>query len=761
MNNVNNAYPASRKPLRSLLASSILAILTISASAQEDDAGYDVIQVTAQKRSQDLAEVPIAISTFSQDNISKTGITQLSEMGNFIPNLQISNETDFSSKITIRGVGANSRNIGFDSRVGVYLDGVYLGQSPALNQELVDLARIEVLRGPQGTLFGKNTVAGAISMVSQKPSDMLEGRIEVNAGNLGNRELKGVLNVPVNENGAIKVALSKVERDGYIKNTISGNDLGERDSTAWRLQYHQQLTDRLTLDLSSDGLSGERLSFLGEASYFGISLEQLFTLVPALQLPNYDATQDYFAPKKDEVALNADTYEDRLVRGASMNLSYMTARDYQINAITGYRDTDIYYRNDTDYTPLDFLNIEYRDNYEQWSQEIQLVSPEFERFNYVAGLYWYKQDAFTQRDAINGEYAAIFGNVPGTRVFNQGEVNTKSQAAYINSDITLTDDLDLGIGLRYSHETKSINWTLDGTAGGIFGIGSTNGPMLDERTDSFLSYALSLSYPLANTVKAYVRHATGFKSGGFNLDYVSQSDLAEGIEFDKETASSLEAGLKSHFLNRKLLVNSAVFYTTYDDYQVNQFIDLGNGSSSISIRNAAEVTTKGVEVEVQYRPIPSLEIQASAGLLRAEFDDFPGGLEDRSNAKGKHLPNSPEATAAVSAQYLDSLTNTSIDVLARLEVTWSSAYYTTVDNVSNQPIAFGVGASDFGEVDATTLVNGRVGLLSQNNGWETYLWVRNLFDERQASFNFKDFLGTVVTNYQQPRTWGAEVVYHF
>ena len=145
---------------------------------------FEEIVVTAQKRAQKISEVPIAISAFSQENIEQTGITQLREVADFIPNLQISRGTDFTSSITIRGVGANSRNIGFDTRVGVYLDGVYLGQSPAINQELVDLERMEVLRGPQGTLFGKNTVAGAISLVSRKPTDELEGRFSAALGNL-------------------------------------------------------------------------------------------------------------------------------------------------------------------------------------------------------------------------------------------------------------------------------------------------------------------------------------------------------------------------------------------------------------------------------------------------------------------------------------------------------------------------------------------------------------------------------------------------
>ncbi|WP_323845237.1 TonB-dependent receptor [Microbulbifer magnicolonia] len=180
-------------------------------------AELEEITVTAQKRSERLTDVPISLTSLGAESLEQTGVRQLKEMAEFVPNLSISSGTDFTSSVSIRGVGANSRNIGFDTRVGVYLDGVYLGQSPALNQELLDLERIEVLRGPQGTLFGKNTVAGAINLISKTPGDTLGGRLDVEYGNYDSRQVSASVNLPLSQNLFAKLALSSQQRDGLVK----------------------------------------------------------------------------------------------------------------------------------------------------------------------------------------------------------------------------------------------------------------------------------------------------------------------------------------------------------------------------------------------------------------------------------------------------------------------------------------------------------------------------------------------------------------
>lgn len=412
------------------------------------------------------------------------------------------------------------------------------------------------------------------------------------------------------------------------------------------------------------------------------------------------------------------------------DFSYHTDNGFDIKSITAYRDTDIFYSNNPDYAVIDLLTIEYSDKYQQWSQEFQLISPQGKSpFNYVAGLYLYKQDADTQRDAINGAQSSVLGNVPDSVIFNSGNITTGSYAAYINSGYELSTNTTLGLGLRYTDEQKDLDWLLDGSNSGVFRIGSTNGTLQDSRNDNYISYAVNISHKLKKNLNVYAKYSTGFKSGGYNLDYITNNNLDAGIAFDKETVGSSELGLKGNFNNNSLSLNVAAFNSEFKNYQVNQFIDLGNGTSSISIRNAAKVTTKGLELELTYHPITDLEIQASVGLMDTKFDDFPGGLTGGGNAKGKVLINAPDSNFSLSIQYLSELPALNADMLWRLDMNHNTGFFTTVDNVKSANLKDGT-VVDFGHVNSITLINARIGLMGTNSGWETYLWGRNLANVR-------------------------------
>jgi outer membrane receptor protein involved in Fe transport len=322
-----------------------------AADVEDED---NVIIVTAQKRSERITEVPISISVFPEEAIDQTGIQELRELAEFIPNVLITQGTDFNSRILIRGVGAPSRNIGFDSRVGVYLDGVYLGQGPAVNQDLVDLERVEVLRGPQGTLFGKNTVAGAISLISKKPHHEFEAKATANVANYSGTELRVSANMPISDTVTSKVAFSSRKRDGYIQNVFNpadvattfvagidpgtgapivvpiaaaivgtfnpafaafgfgphptngigpstnppNIDLNNQDTQSWRAQVRYQPTDALDINISFDGLSSDRRPVLG------VNITDTFGAYPERN-----------APANDEVSWSNPGLEKRDIDG--------------------------------------------------------------------------------------------------------------------------------------------------------------------------------------------------------------------------------------------------------------------------------------------------------------------------------------------------------------------------------------------------------------------------------------------------------------
>ncbi|MEH6489364.1 TonB-dependent receptor [Hyphomonas oceanitis] len=775
-----------------------LAMLAASgaASAQsETEAPEDSVHVlqevvvTATRRAEKLSEVPISMSVVGAGDIEQTSVRELSELTGTIPNVSISGHNDFRSVITIRGVGSASRNIGFDSRVGVYVDGVYMGQSPAVNQELLDLERVEVLRGPQGMLFGKNTVAGAISLVTKKPTNEFSGKLSASLGNFNSREIQGMVNVPLAENLAAKVSVSKTDRDGYIKNIITGNDLDSKDVLAYRAQLRYDPTDKFEVNFAYDGLQADNKILVGEP------LTDMLGTRPAP-----------IAPKKREVAFDFDPQEDRDVSGAMLDAEYKLDSGFALKSITGYRDTDAFYMNATDYSPVSIIYVEYSDKFEQLTQEFQLISPANERLTYMAGLYYYKQDADTERNVTLGDdfnetfiaqavapsVAPLLGLDPsnlteaqlaliagavgfgpeGSVVFNSGTVATESYAAYLNGSFDITDRWTLGFGGRYSVEDKDVNWLFDGRNSGVFNLGSTNydpatpsvapSPLINSRQDTFFSPAISLSYALSGDANVYAKYSSGYKSGGFNLDFINKLELAanSGLEFGKETVDSYEAGLKSTLLGGRMTLNLAAFLSEYDDYQVNQFVDLGGGRTSIRITNAAKVITKGIEADFNFQATENFGVQGTLGILNAEFDSFPDGGTFGEDASGKKLPNAPEITASISGTYMRDLPALSSSLLARLDVTYSDGYFTTIDNIKYVDLPSG-DRVPFGYIAELTQLNGRIGLLRNKEDFEVYLWGRNLTDEDAIVDDFRDFFGTLVNHPNIGRTYGIELVAKF
>ncbi len=801
------------------------ALVSTTAVAQEaEDLGIEEILVTAQKRSESLQEVPIAMSVFSSEMIDQSGSLELRDLGEYIPNVNISQGSDFGAQIRIRGVGANSRNIGFDSRVGVYLDGVYLGQGPALNQDLVDLEQIEVLRGPQGTLFGKNTVAGAINMISIKPTQEFTADVTANAMNYNGLELKGMINFPLGDIVAARISYSDRSRDGYVKNIYdqshlpstfnivhpvagpifgiplcdefggstppgcAANDVGpdtdpkvkwlsDVDTQSYRAQLRITPSDQLDINIAVDGLKSDRNILNGEP----------FT-------DTFGSTVDRFAPEDLEVSFSEDSFETRDIFGASLNIDYDLNNGYAFRSITAYRDTEMLHHNDTDATAFDFLYIDYLDEYQQTTQELQWISPDDSVFKYVAGFYYYNQDSHSARDAVTGNAGWLFALPPGAGAFSVGDVETDSWAVFLNGSYDFSDAWTLGFGFRYSDETKDVVYHLDGTRSGVFGIGTTPpGGYIDSDTYTNFAPMLTLGWAIGDNTNTYVKYSTGFKSGGFNLDYVTQADLDAGIVFDEETVDSYELGLKGTYFDGRLTFNAAAFIANYEDYQVNQFFDLGfdeaSGTqlTSARITNAAEVDTSGLEFEATWLVTDSLTINGSLGLLDATFADFPGGTSTEVsapsvpggvikvpvNAKGNRLPGAPETNATLGFVHFTHFS--SVDLMIRLDILYTGDYFTTIENeqvrnlngAHGATFTFDIGSFmrpntiDYGHVDSFTTLNGRIGLLDNDGAWEVYLWGRNLTDEFVYIDYFRDFFGSLSGVPLTPRTYGIEATYHF
>ncbi len=761
---MNTYIQTKQKPLSavklSLLTGAVLtALYTHNAAADQqaietEDKKIETITVTSQKRIERLIDVPISVTNVGKEELAQRGIKKLRNIGDAAPNLTISQGSDFSSKINIRGVGANSRNIGFDSRVGVYIDGVYLGQSPAINQGLIDLERVEVLRGPQGTLFGKNTIAGAINLISQEPTDEFEGSINVNLGNYGIQDYNLQVNVPLAETTFAKVFLNQTKQDGYVDNLFTGTEAGAKDETSGRINLISALTDSLDLSFSADYATQDRLAFA-----------QMPLTDPFGGHPSEGMFGDLYqgtATDKYQYFQDEDINEDKTVWGSSLTLDYTFDNDFSIKSITAYRDTEMSILIDVDHSPLKILNTFYTDTYQQTSQEFQLISPDEGAFKYIVGAYLFSLDSSTLRNADGGDDIGIFGDPrlqPGrAAVVIDGKVDTRSYALFGNGSYDLNEDFVLGFGLRFSSETKSVDWSIDGSNSGFFNIAT--GTVIDERTDTNVSPSINLNYAITENSQSYARISTGFKSGGYNLDFVTTEVLNEGIEFDKETVTSFEVGYKAELMDYRLRLNTALFYAQYNDYQVNQYIDLGDGRTALSITNAAEVITQGLEVELDYQMTDDFKLSASLGLLDATFDSFLGGGTGGSDASGNELPNAPKVTASLGAQYYQTLPSLSSSIMYRVDYNYTGEQYFMVNNDDNYVLPGGE-TVDFDYAGSFSNVSARISLISDSGVWEVSVWGQNLTNSDHMVDSFRDFFGTIIAGYAKPATYGIETKFNF
>lgn len=762
-------------PLKPLAAAVLLSLpVLVQAQAQLEE-----VLVTAQKRSENLTDVPISIAAITAQSLEQTGVRSLGDVAEYIPNLEISGSNSYSTVITIRGVGSQSRNIGFDSRVGVYVDGVYTGQSPGSNQDILDLERIEVLRGPQGTLFGKNNVAGAINMITKKPAQEFGGEVRAEVGNMNSYRVTGIVDIPLGDNIFTKISINDQQRDGYVKSIYSGDEGGEQNSTSARFQLMANLSDSIEMNFAYDWTDTDRLT---------------------LQQRSIGTDAGLLDPKTKEFdALNNfSNTEEREIKAGALTFDWSLDSGYVVKSITSYRETSHHTLSDLDggvdwaganafvFGITSETELDYAEEYDQTTQEFQLLSPTDQDLTWVAGLYYYYQDADSNRDAVmhnDPEHPFYAGGIlpfPGDITYpliTYGNVETTSYAAYFNANYTINDAWSVGFGGRYTEEEKDADFTSDPSQSpsDVLGIGITlnaafkfaDERLNDDRTDSHFSPEANISYAINDEMNAYYRVATGFKSGGYNLDFITQAAYDANLEFDKEEVISHEIGIKGELYDRRLTFGAAVFYAAYDDYQVQQFLESTGDSpaGAAVIGNASEVETTGLEFEMKAVLMENLVLDAALGLLSAEYKDFPGGDTGADgspvNLKGNRLPGSPEYSINLGIQYYLPLESLGAEGLFRLDYAYSGDYYGGSNNSEEEERILDDGtAIDYLYADDRTSVNARIGLSSMNDTWSVAVWGRNLTDENYGLIG-EDIFGTYGTRDSLPRTYGVELGYRF
>ena len=693
-----------------------------------DDAPTRITIVTAQKRAQSMYDVPASIAVVNSEDLDNNHAATLTDMQQLVPNFSLS-QIGGANTVSIRGVGGGGRHIGFDTRVGVYMDGVYMGQTQALDQSLLDVRQIEVLRGPQGSLYGRNTDAGAVNIVTRAPSRTFESTFRALAGNYGTGEASGSISGPLSDGVQGSLAMGYESRHGYTTNLFNKQTLDGLKRASLRGKLAVQPTDGLDLNLSADYTDIKQNAIIGEAltGMFGTPL------AGGLYPPH---TVNY----------NISPSLNNTLSGLNLTANYDMPNGNRLTSVTGYRDTRQNRRNDTDWSPLDVLSIDYTDNFRQLSQEIRIASPAAARMRYLAGIYLLHENAGTNRIATAGTNAGLVGVPAGTVVPVWGSVKTDSYALFGSLEYDLGSSVSLNLGARYTNERKSLLYNLQG--GGILGIGNAQN-YTDSRSDSMLTPSIGLTWTAGESLSVYGKYSTGFKSGGWNFDYLTASQIANQLNFNKETVQSYELGLKGSALRHRVQYSLAAFHSNFRDYQVFQFVNTGV-TTELELRNAARVETVGAEASLHALLTRRLGIGANIGSAKAVFKSFPGGLTGGGDAAGKRLPYAPDLTASLTLDYSMPAPTLSGRLDFYGEYSYRGKSYSSVDNIE---------ATD--GLSSSNLVNAHISFDSNTTPWKFSLWARNLFNRNYSIARGRDFFGNLYMKRGAPRTWGVEASYSY
>lgn len=705
------------------------------------------VVVNAEKRPKFIENVPISLTVIGHDDLLNTTANKLADMQQLVPNFTVV-QYGIWNQISIRGIGGGGRNIGFDTRTGVYLDGVYMGQVPALESSLLDIEQIEVLRGPQGYLFGRNTVAGAVNITTRGPTREFEGHFRTGLGNHHSRANFASASGPIAEDLLGKISIGSDSHNGFANNSFNGAGIKDLGRLSTRGQLSWRASDQIKVNLSGD------YSRIHQSDFEGGAVTGLFDS----PLTGGPATQR-------SINVNDQPLITTKLSGLNLTTTYDTLESGKVTSITSYRYTLGDQRSDNDLSSVDLLHTRFRDEFRQWSQELRFASSGTEPFRYVAGIFYLHEKADTFRTAFFGNdvstpislpggpgpapFDSIFGVAAGSRVPIAGTVKTHSYAAFLSADYDLTDRLTFNLGVRYTYETKDLLYSIDGSQGGALGL-ATISRLTDHLKLHDVSPTLGASYALTEDLKAYLKYSRGFKTGGWNVDFLTAPQISNDLSFNKETADSYEAGLKGNAFGQRVQYDLAVFLARYKNFQVFQFVGLDSGQTIILLRNAARAETKGVEGSVSALLTSRLNVGANLGLLNAKFKSFPGGGPGGQDAAGQRLPDAPRFTAAITCGY--TVPVDSFD--GRLALYGESTFRSkSLSGINNDPSISGLSRRN--------IVNVRMSFLPTSHRWQLSAWARNLFDKTYTTARGREFFGNQFLRYGDPRLFGLEAQINF
>ncbi|WDE08907.1 TonB-dependent receptor [Thalassomonas viridans] len=727
------------------------------------DKNVEVISVTAQKRPQSIQDVPIAMSAFGEADLDKIGASSFSDLTVMVPSISVQTGSDAFPVTYIRGIGSNDTSIGAEPSIGVYIDGVYASRLGGAMTELLDIERVEILKGPQGTLFGRNAIGGAISITTKKPSDELAGKIKLEASSFNSWQTSGILNVPlIDDSLYLRAFGSLTQSDGWQKNTLSDENGYQKDRKTAGLKLTWEPTDDLAINFSNtwsdyDDTAGYLDNYL---SVFPIS--PLTSVLDDKKVVN--GGLDAFSNPANNQAVNVPVFK-RDLKEHWLDITWYITDNLSLTSLSTYRGYTTTSSREYDGTELfigeNILSIEESNS---MSQEFRLSSDEGALF-WLVGVSAHKEDAdldFTSKFLDLGLLQGTSFNFGAPFTENSLTSSTSESFAFFgDTSFDINDRLTLTLGGRFSYDKKSMNYDNglheNGAAAfGGFGIivptphqfVDANGNVDLAATkvkDSWTDFSprLVVDYKLDDTL-LYASITKGYKSGAFN-SYPSP-DATNGLmvvpeareSVAPETVINYELGFKSTLLEQDLTINGSFYYMDYDDLQIFQVV-----GTLLQLTNAGKAKSSGLEIDSRYYLNNELSFLINATWMDTQYDEYQFAGTDYS---GTALLYSPELSASFSLDY-----QTSVGQLGELNA------FLTYSYKGKHFLSPGI------EQESYALLNGKITLLNEENNWELALFANNLTNKSfltSVSTSLASF-GVIGANRNTPRSYGLSLSYRF
>ncbi|MEV8769743.1 TonB-dependent receptor [Pseudomonas aeruginosa] len=734
------------------------------------DTALGKVTVTARRREEDSQKVPTPITVLGGETLEAQRISRVQDLQQVLPSVNVAYIHARQSSVAVRGIGNNPASDGLEGSAGIYLDNVYLGRPGMAVFDLLDIEQLELLRGPQGTLFGKNTTAGVLNISTRAPTFTAERTVEVSGGQDGYFQGRGTVSGPLGETLAGRLSAYRTRDDGYIKNIHDDNYLngGERQGARGQLLFepNEDFSLRWIADYNEEDSSNGSMVVYGGAERFW----QRAALVGASPLRD---------PQRRKVNINGRQHVSVHQGGSSLEANWNLAGGYRLTSISAYRYWHFTPANDEqlNVSAINDTGVEVHDR--QFSQEIRLASPTGGAFDYVVGAYAFRQNLGNKTFTSYGPLADLYllganlGALNDTYSKANGKIETDSFALFAQGTWHLTERLDFTAGLRGTYEEKNAKVErfapLGGAAVGGVGAAVRNGQLgaYDSGDLSRYNFApsalLNLSYQFSDDLLGYASLSHGEKSGGVNLAVGSAPSAgADSLLVGPERANDAELGLKSTLFDRRLLLNANLFWTGIHGYQATTLYQAPGSTQLVQVlANAGSVRSRGLEFEATALPLRGLTLNFNGSyndVTYLSFKDAPcpaevstrPGAPSSCDLTGQRVVGASKWIANLNGEYQWRLDDR-LQPYVSASYAYRSAAEGTLDN------------SDLSKIDGYALVNLAAGLRSDlgDGQLDTSVWLKNAFDKDYYLSAFASINGSYTASVGQPRTLGVSLRYDF